>query len=146
MYTSRKSETLCPLASEYADSVAAGTVNGVYSNMEEYHRAWLYINVGEMQTGATLDAGLQQAQDNVGTGVKAIAAKTITQLTQAGGDSDSIVCIELQTEELDVDGGFDFIRYYLTVGVDAVECAATLFGCESRFMPVSVANWTEVVG
>jgi hypothetical protein len=135
-----------PLAYENADSQAVGTHNSAYVSLQSYHRAWLVLNVGDMAVGATLDAGIQQATDTAGTGVKAIIGKTITQLTQAGGDGNDLVCIELQTEELDVDGGFDCVRFYVTIAGAAVEYSAILYGLISRFKAVPVTNWTEIVG
>ena len=145
-YTQRVSEDFAPLVSYNADSLGAGTTTSAYVDMETYHRGWLVLNVGEMQAGATLDVSLRQATDNAGAGVKAITGKAITQLTQAGGDGDDLLCIELQTEELDVDGGFNFVTVTVTVAVDNVELAWTYFGTQSRFKPVPVTNWTEVVG
>lgn len=146
MYTARVSELLYPLVFEHADSAAAGTHNSQYASLANYHRAWLVIDVGNMGAGATLDAGIQQATDTSGTGIKAIAGKTITQLTQAGGDAESLVCIELQTEELDVDNAFDVVRFYVTVANAAVEYSAILYGCSPRFAPVPTTNWQEIVG
>lgn len=145
-YTNRLSEVLYPVSIEHPDSFAAGTYTGSWYDMRDYHRAWLVINVGDMVATATLDAGLQQASDTTGTGVKAITGKTITQLTQAGGDGNDIVCIELQTEELDVDNSFECVRWYVTVAAAAVELSVVLYFAEPRFAPVPTTNWTEVVG
>jgi hypothetical protein len=134
-----------PISVEHPDSLAAGTHTGTWYNLGSYHRAFLYVNVGDMAATATLDVGLQQASDETGTGAKAITGKTITQLTQAGGDGNDLVCIELQTEELDVDGGFEHVRWYATIANAAVEMAVTLFVCEPRYEPVPTANWTEIV-
>jgi len=146
MYAARISELMYPLDADYADSVGISTVTGAYCLVESYHRLWFELNVGEMQATATLDAGLMQSTSAAGAGNKAITGKTITQLTQAGGDGDGLVCIELQTEELDVDGGFCYVNYYITVAAAAVECSAVLYGCSSRYMPVPTTNWTEIVG
>lgn len=145
-YTNRVSEVMELISVEHPDSLGAGTHTGSWYSMRDYHRAWLYVNVGDMAATATLDVGLQQASDSTGTGVKAIAGKTITQLTQAGGDSNDVVCIELQTEELDVDGGFEHVRWYVTIANAAVEMAVTMFFVEPRFPPVPTTNWTEIVG
>ena len=146
MYTARLSELMYPLVAENADSHGAGTVNSACVSVATYHRVWLVLDVGDMVQDATLDAGLQQATTTACAGVKAIAGKTITQLTQAGGDGNDLVCIELQTEELDVDGGFDCVRFYVTVAGAAVEYSAILYVCEPRFAPTPTANWTEVTG
>lgn len=145
-YTSRVSERMYPLAIENADAHAVGTLNGAWSLVRDYHRCWFVLNVGEMAGGATLGAGLEQATTVAGAGAKAITGKVITQLTQAGGDGDDLVCIELQMEELDVSNNFDVVRFYVDTGVAAVEYSAVLYGVISRFDPVPIANWTQIVG
>ena len=145
-YTARLSEQLYPLTVVHADSETAGTVNSLCVNVAVYHRVWFVLDVGDMVQGATLDAGLQQATTTAAAGVKAIAGKTITQLTQAGGDGGDLICIELQTEELDVDNEFDCVRFYVTVAGAAVEYSAILYGCSPRFLPTPTTNWTEIIG
>ena len=145
-YTNRVSEDLVPLAVHYSQTRQVATHNSGWVLMENYHRARLDLNVGTMGAAATLDAGIQQASAAAGTGVKAIAGKTITQLTQAGGDANSLCTIELQTEELDVDNGFEYIRFYVTIAVADCVYGATLDGTCGRFKPVPTTNWTEIVG
>ena len=145
-YTNRYSEELALLDVMYPDDRGAGTHAGDYVSLSSYHRARFVLLLGDMAAGATVDAGIQQATDTDGTSVKAIAGKTITQLTQAGGDAGSPVCIELQTEELDVDGGFDCVRFYVTTAVGTTIFAAFLEGSPSRYEPVPTTEWNEVVG
>lgn len=144
-FTNRMSELMTPLAFFNADSQGAGTVNGTSVSLANYHRAFLVVDVGDMAGTATLDVSLQQAQDTAGTGAKAITGKAITQLTQAGGDGNEIVCIELRTEELDIANGFDCARYSFTVANAAVELSAILYGACPRYMPVPTTNWSEIV-
>jgi hypothetical protein len=145
-YTERFSEILYPLAIEYADSLGPAATASAYVSLQNYHRAWLVINVGAIAGGGTLDAILQQATDTAGGGVKPIAGKAITQLTQAGGDGDDLVCIELRTEELDVQNGFDCVRFLITTGAAAAEYSAVLYGGVTRYAPVPTTNWTEIIG
>lgn len=144
-YTAKFSEEFCPLADEHADSKAIGVHTSAYVCVRDYHRLVLVLNVGEMQSGATLDVVIRQATDTSGTSVKAITSKAITQLTQAGGDGDNLVCVELRTAELDVSNSFDCVCVRATVGSAAVELAWTLFGFVGRYIPVSQTNWDEVV-
>lgn len=150
-YTERLSEAVYPLDIAFADAAVPSTINGAWVNVSLYHRLWLVINVGDLQAGGTLDALIQQATTTAGAGAKNILAKnqvtnkTITQLTQAGGDSDSLVCIELQTEELDVSNLFDCVRFVITVGVANAEYSAVLYGCISRHKAVPTTNWTEII-
>jgi hypothetical protein len=130
---------------EYSDSIAVGTHDSAYVSLANYHRAWLVINVGDLGAGASLDIQIRQATDTSGTSVKAITGKAITQLTQASGDGDDLICIELRTEELDVTGGFDCVSVRDTVGGTACEFGWVLFGCVPRFAPTPTTNWAEIV-
>lgn len=141
MYTREVSEQMYPLATAYPDDRGPGTHYSEYVSLSTYHRAWFFLEVGDIGAGATVAAGLQQATDATGTGVKAITGKTITLL--AAGSN--LVCIELQTEELDVDGGFEFVRFYVVTATNTVIYSANLFGVESRFEPVPTTNWQERV-
>jgi hypothetical protein len=146
LYTQRFSEGFAPLVHEPADALAAAVYNSNWVSMAEYHRAVLILSVGTMAATATLNVLLQEATDATGTGAQAIVGKAITQLTQAGGDGDDLVCIELRSEEMDAANNYDFLRVQVTVANAQVELAYVLFGMISRHKPVPVANWTEVVG
>ena len=150
-YTERLSEGMEPLAIEFADVHGAGTVTGTVVSMQNYHRAFLVINVGELAAGASLNAQIVQYNTAAGGGVATIAdkattgTKAITALTQAGGDGDDLVCIELQTEELNVTAGFQWIGFSIVVAGGNVEYGAVLYGCISRHKATPAANWTEII-
>jgi len=117
-----------------------------YVSLANYHRAFILINVGVMQSGATLDAVVHQATDTSGSSPKHLdPTKAITQLTQAGSDSNSIVGIEIRTEELDVTNGFDCIALAYTVGTAAIIMSIEIWGCVPRYAPAPVTDWNEVV-
>ena len=102
--------------------------------LANYHRAFILINVGVMQSGGTIDAVVYQATTTAGAGSKVLSpTKAITQLTQAGSDSNSIVGIEVRTEELDVTAGFDCIALQYTVGTAASIMSIEIWGCVPRF-------------
>jgi len=144
-YTERFTEAHVPLVYDYADSIGISTVDSAWVNLANYHRVILVVNVGDMVQGATLDVSIRQATTVAGAGAKAITGKAITQLTQAGGDSDSLVSIELQTEELDVTGSFDCVSVRRVIAGAAVEMSFVLYGIVSRYEPVPVTAWTEVI-
>ena len=146
MYTARVSEQVCPLFTFYPDDRGPGVHLTDYVSLATYHRAWLVLEVGDMGALSTVDCLLLQATDTAGTDAKVIAGKAITQLTQAGGDASSLVCIELQTEELDVDNSFDCIAAYITTAVNTVIFSATIYGVETRFGAVPTTEWAEIVG
>ena len=96
-------------------------------SMADIKRLLAIIHTGVMGAAATVDAKLQQAKDNGGTGVKDIANKAIAQILKATGDNKQAL-INLTPSELDVAGGFVFVRLSITVGVAASQIAASLLG------------------
>jgi len=144
-YTHRFTE-VHELTGFVCDSLDAAVYTSLaYRSLANHQRAIAILLVGDMGQGATVDFLLMQATDTAGTGAKAIAGKAITQLTQAGGDGNDAVIIEVRTEELDVDGGFDCVGGILTVANAAVGIGVIgLLGC-SNYVPVPVSNWTEVI-
>jgi len=145
-YTNRVSEDFVPLTTHYPLTRQVATHVSDWVLMENYHRAWFFLNLGAMGAAATVDAGIEQASSATGTGAKAITGKVLTQLTQAGADNNSLACIELQTEELDVNGGFEYIRFYVTIAVADCSYSANLFGTNSRYKPVPTTAWDEIIG
>lgn len=128
------------------DAQAASTVDSPWVRASDYHQFLAIIQAGDLGASATVDASIRQATDGAGAGAKAIAGAAITQLTQAGTDSDKIALINLDPNKLDVDGGFDFISVRLTVGVATSEVAALLLGFHARFGIAShIAAVDEVV-
>ena len=142
-YTERFSEVSAILGPLYPDARAAGNYNSAWASVSTYHRQGVILIVGEMAQGATLDLIIQEAQDAAGAGVLAIAGKAITQLTQAGGDGNDVVIIEVRSEELTP--GYDFIRAQVTVANAAVDLAVIPLGIIPRYPPVPLTNVTEVV-
>lgn len=145
-YTANFTEIHEPGGTLFTDSRAIGTYNTAWLSMRDHQRAVFPLNVGEMAQGATLDMAIQQAQDVLGTGAKVFTpAKAITQLTAAAGDGDDLVIVEVRTEEMDVNGQFDWIRAQVIIAGGAVELALTPLRLASAYPPVPVTGWTEVV-
>ncbi len=143
--TERFTEGMLPFVVAHADSVAPSTITSAYVDAGHFHRLFLYADIGDIVATGTVDIKLTQAQDSGGTGVKDISGKAITQLTQAGGDSDSIVGIELRPEELDVNNGFNWVGVVIVVGTAAAELSAVLWKFVPRYEPVAVTGWQEIV-
>ena len=146
MYTERFSEANALLAVHYPLTRQTAKHVSAWVKMSVYHRAYFELLLGAMGVNSTVDAGLEQASDGTGTGAKAISGKTITQLTQAGSDDNSAAAIELRTEELDVNGGFEWVRFYVTIGTADSSYAATLRGLEPRYAAVTTSAYDEIVG
>ena len=102
--------------------------DGGWLSMKNYARALFYVELGTWDSGDDLDeCRIQQATDSSGT-----SAKDLTSDASGGNyDTDNpidadgdFVIIEIRGEDMDVDGGFDFIRGYVAEagnsGVDNV--------------------------
>lgn len=142
------SELLAILATLEPVSQAAGTVTTGWISAANHHGLLVVVQTGVLGASATLDAKLQQAQDNSGTGAKDISGKALTQLVKASGDNKQAL-INFKPDELDTVNGFGFVRLSLTIGVAASLVAAQVLGLSPRFAPADAGNQaavTQVVG
>ena len=140
-YTEEFSEVHEKLATLYPIA-KAGVISTPWVSMATYHRAFVEILTGNMVN--PLDVAIWQATDVAGTGAKFVTGKAITQLN--GGDDSNAVGIELRTEELDVDGGFDFIRVQTTNGgAGGNVYSVVVYGIVGRYLPVGITEWDEIV-
>ena len=138
------SEELSILATIDPISQGAGTVSTGWVSLVNFHALLAVIQTGVLGASATLDAKLQQAQDNVGTGVKDIASKAIVQIVKATGDNKQAL-INMKPEDLDNINGFGFVRLSLTVGVAASLISAQLLGVNARYASADAFDQAGVV-
>lgn len=130
------------------DANAAGALTTAYVDMSKFERVMAIVMAGTLGASATLDFKLVQATDSGGTGSKDIANKAITQLTQAGTDSDKQAVINVMAEELDVQGGFGFVAATMTTATATSDSGAILLGFDATHAPASdndLASVDEIV-
>lgn len=137
------SEVMSLLATFDPISQAAATVTTGWVSMADMDRLLAILQTGVLGASATVDAKLQQAKDSGGTGVKDITNKAITQIVKASGDNKQAL-INLNQSDLDVTGGFYYVRLSITVGVAASQIAASLLGIPS-YEPAAPFNQAAVV-
>lgn len=114
------------------DAYGTGTETTGWIDAKDFFTFLALVSVGTLGSSATVDAKLEQAKDSSGTDAKDISGKSITQLTQAGTDSDKQALINLRQEELDVQNGFTHFRLSITVGTAASDAAGFVFGMDPR--------------
>ena len=141
---SKASEMLAVLATIDPASQAAGALSTGWVSVANHLGFLAVVQTGVLGTSATVDAKLQQALDNAGTGAKDIAGKALTQIVKATGDNKQAL-INIKPEELDTVNGFGFVRVTVTVGVAASITSAQLLGVNPRFAPADAANQAAVV-
>ena len=117
--------------------------------MANFNKALFLISVGTFGAAATVDATLQQATDNAGTGAKVFTnSKAITQQLAAGGNNIQVE-INLDASEFDVENSFQFVQLSVTVGGAATLTSAAVLGFNPRNGPASAnnaASVTQIVG
>jgi hypothetical protein len=128
------------------DAYTAATYTSGWVDMSLWESLLAIVFAGTLGSGATLDAKLEQATSAAGAGAKDITGKAITQLTQAGTDSDKQAVINCQSEDLDVEGGFRYARLSMTVGTATSDAGGVVLGMDPRYAPTDATTVDEVVG
>jgi hypothetical protein len=145
----KASEQVAVVGNIDPDAYAASTVTTGWIAAKNFHRFLAIVQAGDLGASATLDAKLQQASDGSGTGAKDITGKAITQLTQAGTDSNKQALINLRPDELDLDNGFTHFRLSMTVAVATSDAGGIVLGVGPRSGPAQDSDDAavdEIVG
>lgn len=138
------SEAAAVAATIDPDAYTAGTYVSDYVDVSKFRRLMAVVMAGDLGTNATLDAKLRQATDASGTGVKDISGKAITQLTQAGSDSDKQAVINLDQSELDIANGFAFVCLSMTVATATSDAGGLIMGFDAAIEPASDNDLSSV--
>lgn len=120
------------------DAYSANTYTSDVFDMSKYERVIAIVMAGDLGSSATLDAKLQHGAASNLSDAEDITGKAITQLTQAGTDSDKQAVIELRPDEMKgaalsfKSGTTRYARLSMTVGVAASDCGAIVLGFGRR--------------
>lgn len=114
-----------------------------YLDIKNHHRI-VGVVIGGALTG-TLDAKFEQATDTSGTAVKDVTGKAITQLAASSDNKQAV--INLRADQLDLAGGFYYVRLTLTpTGGTTNLAGAVVLGGGSRYSPpASAASHVETI-
>lgn len=148
MQNALPSERVAVLGVIDPDANAAGALTTAYADLTQFGSAMAIIMAGTLGTSATLDAKLVQATSAAGAGSKDISGKAITQLTQAGSDSDKQAIINVRAEDLDLANGFTHVAITMTTATATSDSGALLLGLDPRSAPASdndLASVDEIV-
>lgn len=125
-------------------NAAAATKTSDYVDMAQFNSMLAVLNVGAITSTGKVDAKLVQAKDSSGTDKKDISGKAITQLTEAGTDSNKQIEINLFAEELDTANGFRYVALEVTNTTAAALVSAVILGAAGRYDPASDSNVSSV--
>jgi hypothetical protein len=148
-YTERFSEVHYPLVNVPPGvKSATSEVVSAYVSLANYHRAVLVIHTGAIAASGTVVVRLIQAKDTGGTtpiGIPTTSTQDKLTSTLTTADANSVIVIELRTEELSVNLGYECVAIGYDVDTDTVAMSAILYGVEPRFAPVPTTNYNEIV-
>lgn len=117
-------------------------------DMKYWREVMFIVMVGTLGASATVDFSVKGgASTNPGSHATAVTGKAITQLTQAGGDSDKQVLLHITADEL-ADQGLRFIEGTLTVATASCDVAVVAVGSRARYQPAQdydLASVAEIV-
>lgn len=108
-----------------------------YIPLKNFRRFMASIYVGTLGSSATVDAKLTAYTSAAGAGAYDIPGAAITQLTQAGTDSDKQAIINLNTDVLAGAIKYTHLRLTVTVGVAASDMGAAVYGFDPLYAPAS---------
>lgn len=126
------------------DANSAATYTSDWIDMAKWGALLAVIMAGDLGSSATLDAKLRQAKDSSGTSAKDISGKAITQLTQAGTDSNKQALINVFAEDLDFANDFTHVQLSMTVATATSDSGALLLGLYPRKGAASDSDATTV--
>jgi hypothetical protein len=145
MYNERLSEALAIVDCIDPDAYTTGAVNGDIIDMSKHRRVMFIVMAGTLGSSATIDFKVQgSAASNMGSAGD-LTGKAITQLTEAGTDSDKQAVVEVTAEEVAAQG-YRYIRGTLTVGTATSDAGVVAVAGFSRYSTLDdLASVDEIV-
>jgi len=139
-------------------NMATAANDGEYVSLRNYRHVGILLHKGAGAVGEPPTITVQQAKTTAGVGVKDLTFTTVyvkngadlgaigqfTKVTQAAaktyalaaGNTEALVLIEFNAEDLDADGGFDCIRATIADVGNTSQIAGLLYLLSSpRYMP-----------
>ena len=128
----KPSEIAAVVAAIDPDANAAGTLNSDGVDMSLFESAMVIVLNGTMGSSGTLDCSITSGTDNSTFGN---TVDSITQLTDAGTDSDKQVVMNVRGEDLAV--GDRYIRAELVTATATGDSAVVILGFGPKHGPAS---------
>ncbi len=140
------SEAVAVVACIDPDAYGTGAQTSDWIDMSKFERVLFIVQAGTLGSSATLDFKVQQSAADSGTNPADISGKAITQLTEAGTDSDKQALVEVRADELTA--GYRYIAGVLTVGTATSDAGVLAIASEPNYGPAydyDLASVDEIV-
>jgi len=142
----RLSERLAVVATIDPDAYGTGTQESDVIDMKNRNRVLFIVQAGTLGSSATLDFQVHGCATSNGT-YALITGKAITQLTEAGTDSDKQAMVEVTAEEVAA-AGYRYIKGLLVVGTATSDAGAIALAGDLAYYPAAdydLASMDEIV-
>ena len=135
-------EKLAVLGTIDPDAYGTGTQGSDWMDMKMFFQALFALLLGTLGSSATIDFKVQEAKTAAGGDAQDLSGKAISQLTEAGTDSDKQALINVRADELS--DGYRYVRGVLTIGVAASDVGLLVLGGDPSFSPASNFDLSSV--
>lgn len=119
------------------DAYTNSTYKTTAIDMSKWEEIMIIGMVGDMVSNSTVDFDVYEYTDASDGGANQLTAKAATQLTQAGSDDNKQVVINVRREDLNIDGGFRYIKAWMVIGSAASDSGVVVIGLVPRNAPAS---------
>lgn len=128
--TLRATDRVALLATIDPDAYASGSsYSSDFVDVSKYKTLMAVVHVGDMVLNSDVDAKLEQDTDGQGNNTKDISGKAITTMEEGTDDNtQAIICV--REDELDVAGGFGYVRLTITVATADADAAGAIYGLD----------------
>ncbi len=140
------SEAVAVVACIDPDAYTTGAQTSDWIDMADFERVMFIVQAGALGTSATLNFKVQQSAAANGANPADIPGKEITELTEAGTDSDKQAIVEVAAAELT--DGYRYIAGVMTVGTATSDAGVIAIAASPNYGPASdydLATVDEIV-
>lgn len=140
-------EDVVVLATIDPDAYGTGDQTTDTIDMRYWREVLFIVMAGTLGSSATLDFVVAGSASSDMSSSATITGKSITQLTEAGTDSDKQALVRVTAEEVFAQG-YRYIRGTMTVGTATSDAGAVVVGWHARYNPgnqFDLASVDEVV-
>lgn len=131
------------------DAYATGATTSDVIDMQNFDQVAVVVMAGALGTSATLDCAVHYDTASNGSFTNKVTGAEITQLTDAGTDSDKQAIINVSAEEVAaMASGARYLRVAMTVGTATSDAGAVIFGRSANYGPSSdfdLASVDEII-
>jgi hypothetical protein len=126
------------------DAYSNGAQTTGYFALKDFARFAALIMAGDIVSTGTVDAKLTVYTDASGSGALDVTGAAMTQMTQAGTDSNKQAWINFNTDAVAGNTKYTHGRLTVTLGTAGADMAAAVFGFDPRYAPASDNDATTV--